>query len=248
MTHIEWVEDRYTNLVHHSTDHAGAENTYGVRTLRPRLWASADATTPQSHAALPPFTMSRRFRLVDVPADWSGQVQLRITMPARYQYTFRGRPLEPSAPPVADAAAQPFQQRVEVDGEVVVRLVQITAEGQTLTLPNAASAHSIRRSGSRQGCWEAPRRSAQSRWEERWDEGGAEDLFTVNGSHTIAPTPTEVIREVTLPTAEDSALFAVELTLNNLSIWVKQLGFSGSTQGVFDAGDDGFQLTLTLLP
>lgn len=249
MTHFVWFEDRYTNMaVQRGRLDAGAESAYGVRCLLPSLWAEATADGQESHAELPAFSLNRRFRIASMDPGWSGAVRLTVQAPTSYQYSFRGRPLEPSVPPVAYASAQPFYQRVEVDGEFSVRLVQIAPGGGALTIPGTVSSHSIRRSGARQGRWEAPRRGGQSRWEACWDDTGADDLYTVNHDTAVTPGPRAVVQDLTLPLDAPEAAFGVELALNGLIIWVKQSGFSGTVRGGFETTDGGFQVNLEPLP
>ena len=249
MTNFVWFEDRYTNMaVQRGRLDAGAESAYGVRCLRPSLWAEATMDGQESHAELPAFSLNRRFRIASMDADWSGAVRLTVHAPTSYHYSFRGRAVEPSMPPVAYAAAQPFYQRVEVDGEFSVRLVTIAAGGSAITIPGSVSSHSIRRSGARQGRWEAPRRSGQSRWEACWNEKGANDLYTINHDTVVTPEPRLFVRDLVLPLDAPEAAFGVELALNGLIIWVKQSGFSGVVRGGFETTDGGFQVELEPLP
>jgi len=245
MTRFVWFEDRYTNMaVQRGKLDAGAESAYGVRCLLPDLWAEATATEQESQAELPSFTLNRRFRIAELDPDWGGAVRLILRMPARYRFAFRGRPLEPDAPPVAHAPPRPFHQRVEVDGELSVRLYQVGAGNQSLTVPGSVAAYSLRRSGARQGRWEAPRISAQSRWEHVWDESGADHLYTVNADQEVTPEPIEVAVDLTLPLEAPEAAFGVELAINGLVLWVKQSGFHGTVRGGFDTHGGGFQISL----
>jgi hypothetical protein len=245
MTRFVWFEDRYTNMaVQRGRLDAGSESAYGVRCLLPSLWAEASAVEQESQSELPSFTLNRRFRIAEMTPGWSGKVNLVVEAPCRYRYSFRGRPLEPAVPAVADAPALPFGQRVEVDGEFSVRMYQVAADGQALTVPGSVAAYSLRRSGARQGRWEAHRRTGQSRWEEAWDETGADDLFTVNSDETRSPAVVRYVEELLLPLSHPDAAFGVELALNGLVVWVKQSGFHGSVRGGLDTTGGGFQISL----
>ena len=251
MAQITWFEDRYTNITVASggmpgTTEAGAVS-YGVCCLLPHIHAEARGREEAVSAVLPSFALSRRFRLSDLPADWSGSVRLVLTLPVRYRYTFRGRPLEPEAAPTREAAARPFAQRVEVDGELTARVYEVSPEGQHLTLAGSMQTVSLRRAGARQGVWVAPRRGAQSVWEAQWAEDGAEDLYTVNGDQEVLPAPHALEVELTLPSASAGGTFGVELVLHSLALFVRQSGFQGVVRGEVDTLPEGLQIDLQVV-
>ncbi|MEL6347670.1 MAG: hypothetical protein AAFV53_31470 [Myxococcota bacterium] len=246
MVEVLWYEDRFTNIAVQSgrTEDVGSCR-YGPSRLLPSLSAQVAGPDAQAKQSVPGFALHRRLRLVGAPEGSVVPVTVTVGLPMVYGYTFSGRPMEPAGAPAANAPPIPFLQRVEVDGEVTVRLIRVDrGSGRGFTVPGSMRVFSVRRSGARQGHWAAARRRAVSQWEAIWSTSGADDLFTVSGPQQVSPQPRAATVSVDLPVDGLDPIFGVELTLTGLTLWVRQQGLHGAVEGTVHTDDAGLSVDI----